>query len=124
MSAIALYLAAALTGLWGVAHLFATGGVVRGFGDLTTDNERIITMEWIVEGVALISTAAFVATTTAVDPAANASSAVYAVAIATLVALAVLSLFTGFKVRFLPFRLCPLIFGLSAVLIALGAWWL
>ena len=65
---------------------------------------------------------AFVAAATAVDPGAAVSSAVYAVAIGTLVVLAVVSLFTGFKVAFLPFRLCPLIFGVSAALIAWGAW--
>ena len=102
--------------------MFATKGVVAGFGELTDDNRRIITMEWIVEGVALISTAAFVAAATATEPQSVVSSAVYAVAIATLVVLAVVSLFTGFRVAFLPFRLCPIIFGLSAVLIAWGAW--
>jgi hypothetical protein len=122
LNPISLYLAAALTGVWGIAHLLATRGVVRGFGDLSADNRRIITMEWIVEGVALISTAAFVAAATAVDPGAAVSSAVYSVAIGTLVVLAVVSLFTGFKVAFLPFRLCPVIFGVSAALIAWGAW--
>jgi len=119
---VLLYVASSLTGLWGVAHLFATRGVVAGFGDLTADNRRIITMEWIVEGVALVSLAAFVAVVTAVDAAATVSSAVYAVAIATLIAMALVSLFTGFRVAFLPFRLCPVIFGLSAALIAWGAW--
>jgi hypothetical protein len=119
---ILLYIAAAMTALWGVAHLFATRGVVAGFGDITADNRRIITMEWIVEGLALISTAAFVAAATVIEPRAAVSSAVYAVAVGTLVALAVVSLFTGFKVAFLPFKLCPVIFGVSAALIAWGAW--
>jgi hypothetical protein len=114
--------ASALTGLWGVAHLVATRGVVAGFGELTPDNRRIITMEWIVEGVALISTAVFVAIATALDSQTTVSSAVYAVATTTLLALALVSLLTGFRVAFLPFRLCPIIFTLSAVLIALGAW--
>ena len=122
MNPVLLYIAAALTGVWGIAHLFGTRGVVKGFGDLSADNRRIITMEWIVEGIALISTAAFVAVATAVDPGAAVSSAVYAVAIGTLVVLAVVSLFTGFKVDFLPFRLCPVIFSVSAALIAWGAW--
>ena len=117
-----LYIASAMTGLWGVAHLVATQGVVAGFGELTADNRRIITMEWIVEGVALFSTAAFVAAATAIDSQATVSSAVYAVAMTTLLALALVSLFTGFRVAFLPFRLCPLIFTLSAVLIGVGAW--
>ena len=116
-----LYLAAAVTALWGVAHLFATRGVVAGFGDLTLDNRRVITMEWIVEGVALISIATFVLVVTIIQPEATVSLAVYAVAAGTLVVLAVVSLFTGFRIAFLPYRLCPFIFGGSAALIAWGA---
>ena len=117
-------MASALTLPLGVARLFATRGVAAGFGDLTADNRRILAMEWIVEGVALalVSLAALVAVVTAVDAAATASSAVYAVLIATLVAMALVSRFTGFRVAFLPFRLCPVIFGLSAALIVWGAW--
>lgn len=118
----ALYLASSLTALWGIAHLYATKGVVSGFGDLAPDNRRIIKMEWIVEGVALISLAGFVTVATAIDGECAVSSAVYAVAIATLVVLAVVSVFTGFRIAFLPFRLCPFIFGVSAALIAWGAW--
>ena len=122
MSPVLLYIASAITCVWGVAHLFATKGVVKGFGEITADNRRIITMEWIVEGVALVSIAAFVAAATAIQPKAPVTEGVYAVAIGTLVVFAVVSLFTGFKVAFLPFKLCPFIFGLSAVLIAWGAW--
>jgi hypothetical protein len=111
-----------MTALWGVAHLIATQGVVAGFGDITADNRRIITMEWIVEGVALVSIGAFVFMATIIQPDATVSSAIYAVAIATLVVLAIVSLFTGFRVAFLPFKLCPFIFGTSAMLIAAGAW--
>ena len=117
-----LYIAAVLTGVWGIAHLFATRGAVAGFGELSADNRRVITMEWIVEGVALLSLGALVAAVTAVDTAAAVSLAAYAVAVATLLVLALVSLATGFRVAFLPFRLCPFIFTLSAVLIALGAW--
>ena len=119
---LSIYLASVMAGGWGIAHLFATKGVVKGFGDISLDNRRIITMEWIVEGVALVSTAAFVAVATFVEPHAPVASAVYGVAIATLVALAGVSLATGFKIAFLPFRLCPFIFGGAAILIAWGAW--
>ena len=122
MNEVLLFVAAGLTGLWGVAHLSATKGVVKGFGDISVDNRRIITMEWMVEGVALLSTAAFVAVAGAIDLTSRVASAVFGVAIAPLVVLAVVSLFTGFRVRFFAYRLCPLIFTLSAVLIALGAW--
>ena len=122
MQHLSLYLAATMTAIWGIAHLFATTGVVAGFGALTPDNRRIITMEWIIEGVALISTAAFVTAATLIEPKAVVSSAVYGIAIGTLVVLAIVSLFTGFRIAFLPFRLCPFIFGGSALLIAWGAW--
>src|SRR5512136_551310 len=115
MNPVLLYIAVAMTCVWGIAHLFATRGVVKGFGALSADNRRIITMEWIVEGVALVSTAAFVAVATAIDSQAAVSTAVYTVAIVTLVALSLVSLFTGFRVDFLPFRLCPFIFSLSAI---------
>jgi hypothetical protein len=117
-----LYVAAAATAVWGISHLFATSGVVAGFGEISADNRRIITMEWIVEGVALVSVGGLIAAVTAVDADAPAASAAYAVAVATLLGLAVVSLFTGFRIAFLPFRLCPVIFTASAVLTALGAW--
>jgi len=120
MKEILLYVASGMTGLWGVSHLFATTGVVKGFGAITTDNKRIITMEWIVEGVAFLSIAALVAVVTAIEPYASVSRAVYAVAIGTLIVLAIVSFFTGFKIAFLPFRLCPFILAISAILIALG----
>jgi len=122
MSEVLLFVAAGLTGLWGIAHLFATKGVVAGFGDISVDNRRVITMEWITEGVALISVAAVVAVATAIEPASGVAVGAFVVAIGTLVVLAVVSLFTGFRIGFLPYRLCPFIFTLSAVLIALGAW--
>jgi hypothetical protein len=39
---------------------------------------------------------------------------------AMLVVMSVLSLFTGFKINFLPYKLCPFIFSISAILIGLG----
>jgi len=122
MQSASLYLGAALTALWGVAHLFATKGVVAGFGDMTIDNRRIVTMEWIVEGVALVSIAAFVLGATLIDAQTEVSKSVYAVAVGSLVVLTLVSIFTGFRIAFLPFRLCPFIFGGSAALIAWGAW--
>jgi hypothetical protein len=67
LSGIFLYTASALTALWGIAHLLPTKSVVRGFGELSADNEYIITMEWILEGVTLIFIGVLVATVTAVD---------------------------------------------------------
>jgi hypothetical protein len=120
MSQILLFLGAALTALWGISHLFPTRSVVKDFGDISADNKQIITMEWIVEGVALIFIGLLVITVTIIDPSGTVSRAVYLLSSGGLVALAVVSLFTGFKVDFLPFKLCPVIFTISALLILIG----
>jgi hypothetical protein len=120
MDLILLYLGSGLTVLWGVAHLFPTKSVVQGFGEISIDNKRIITMEWITEGLALIFIGVLVATVTAIDPSNVVSTAIYFVSVIMLLVMALLSLFTGFKVSFLPFKLCPFIFTASAVLILIG----
>ena len=117
---ILIYLGAALTALWGIAHLFPTKSVVEGFGDISIDNKRIITMEWIVEGVALIFIGLLVAAVTYFDLSSLVSRVVYVLAAIGLLVLAIVSIFTGFKVSFVPFKLCPFIFTLSAVLIFIG----
>lgn len=121
MQNVLLYLGAVLTGLWGITHLFPTRGVVAGFGDISDDNRQIITMEWIVEGVSLAFIGVLVAVVTAIDPGAAVSTAVYVVSAVGLLVLALVSLFTGFKVKFLPFKLCPFIFTASAILVIIGA---
>ena len=116
-----LFLGSALSVIWGVAHLFPTKGVVRGFGDISTDNRHIITMEWIIEGVSLIFIGVIVALVTFIDPAHPISFAIYVASILMYVILALISFFTGFKVQFLPYKLCPFIFLTSAALISIGA---
>ena len=120
MDLVMLYLGGALTALWGIAHLFPTGSVVKGFGAISADNQRIITMEWIVEGVSLIFIGALVACVTFIDPLSAVSKAVFLLSAIGLFVLAIISLFTGFKVNFLPFKLCPFIFTASALLILVG----
>ena len=117
---VLLYLGSGLTVIWGVAHLFPTKSVVREFGEISIDNKRIITMEWITEGLALIFIGVLVTVVTVIDPSNVVSTAVYLISAIMLLVMALLSLFTGFKVSFLPFKLCPFIFTASAVLIMIG----
>lgn len=121
MAEVLLMIGAVLTALRGIAHLFPTTSVVAGFGEISTDNRLIITMEWIVDGVSLIFVGILVGAVTLIDRTAPIAGLVYFLSAGMLVVLAVVSLFTGFKVSFLPFKLCPAIFGLSAVLFIVGA---
>ena len=118
---IFLYIGSTLTMIWGIAHLFPTKSVVNGFGDITTDNKRIITMEWIIEGVFLIFIGLLCAGLTYLDHTSIISNYVFIFSSVFLFVLAIISLFTGFRVNFLPYKLCPLIFSLSATLIIIGA---
>ena len=117
---ILIYVGAVMPFLWGVSHLFPTKSVIRDFGNISADNRNIIAMEWITEGIALIFVGALVAIVTAIDPKNITSTAVYLASSTCLVVLAGVSLFTGFKINFLPFRLCPIIFTSSAILITFG----
>ena len=121
MQAALLYVAGVITCIWGIAHLFPTRSVVKGFGDISEDNKQIITMEWINEGVAMIFIGLLVGSTTYIQPIGELSSAIYILSFIGLIALAIISLFTGYKVNFIPFKMCPYIFTSSAILIYFGA---
>lgn len=115
-----IYMGSALPLFWGVSHLFPTKSVVQGFGGISADNKNIITMEWITEGVALIFIGITVATVTIIEPRNVISIAVYIISALCLIVLSVVSLFTGFRISFLPFKLCPIFFSSSAILITAG----
>lgn len=121
MNHILLYIASVFIIIWGIAHLFPTASVIRGFGDITQDNKLIITMEWIIEGVSLIFTGLLIGVLTFVNPENKVSYFLFSLIVIFLIVLAIISFFTGFRVKFLPFRLCPFILIIAATLILIGA---
>jgi len=105
-----------LTMLWGISHIIPTNSIVVGFGDISVDNKRIIFMEWINEGFTLIFIGSLILLVTLIKTSEkNLKKAVYLLSFVMLISMAILSLFTGFKVNFIAFRLCPVIFTLSAI---------
>lgn len=103
---ILLYAGAGVIFLWGAAHVAATRGVVAGFGDLTPDNRRIITMEWVAEGLALCFVGALVFLTRLLLNG-EGGRVVYLASAAFLLVLAVLSTFAGARTSIAPMKLCP-----------------
>jgi hypothetical protein len=116
------YIGSFLTFGWGIAHLIPTQNVISAFGEISADNKRVITMEWINEGVALIFIGVLVAIVTYLDRSSVISHAVYWISFGALNALSVVSLFTGFRNSFIAFKLCPLIFTGSSILIVIGSY--
>ncbi|MGA3015236.1 MAG: hypothetical protein ABSD71_14505 [Bacteroidales bacterium] len=110
MKTIFFFLSGALTIVWGIAHLFPTKNVVMNFGDISLNNKRIMTMEWIIEGISLLFIGVLTILIVITDSTLSHSRIVYLTIVILLVTLSIVSLFTGFKVKFLPYRLCPVIF--------------
>jgi hypothetical protein len=118
---ILFYIGSITLTVWGIAHLFPTRSVVRGFGDISSDNKRIVYMEWITEGLALIFIGVLVFLLAFLgEPGSAIQKNLFTAIIVMLLTMSVLSLFTGFKINYLPFKLCPLIFTGSALIILLG----
>lgn len=119
---ILVLIGAILTMVWGITHLFPTKNVVKNFGEISEDNKNIITMEWIIEGMSLIFIGLLVLLITLLGGIDN-GVVIYVNVISSIMlfSLAVVSLLTGFKVNFIVFKLCPVIFTASGVLILLGS---
>jgi len=117
-----VYLGGSLTIIWGIAHIFPLNNIVSGFGNISIDNVRIIQMEWLTEAFALIFIGLLTIVVTMISKnETKVKNAVYILIFIMLIQMAVLSLITAFKIDFLPYKLCPLIFTVSGLLILQGA---
>ena len=85
---ILLYSGSVFIAFWGIAHLFPTKSIVSGFGEISLDNKRIITMEWIIEGIALIFIGSINAIVTAIDYTSSISLVIYLSSVVVLFVLA------------------------------------
>jgi hypothetical protein len=122
INSVLLFTGSIIVTFWGIAHLFPTKSVVRGFADISADNKNILKMEWITEGFSLIFTGILVLSVTIIGDNENITSGiVYISSSVFLFSMTILSLLTGFKVNFLPYKLCPVIFSISGILILTGS---
>lgn len=116
----ALVLAGALIAIgWGIAHVVPTRRVVAGFGPISPDNRRILTMEWIAEGLSL----AFVGALALLVELAGAGSAVVVLraCAAMLLAMAALTAATGARTAMAVFKACPFVKASAALLLLLAS---
>lgn len=118
---ILLYVGSAVITLWGIAHIVPTKSVVGGFGPISQDNKRIITMEWIAEGLTLFFIGLLVLFVTIWGEARNQISAiVYMASAAMLVIMAALTSVTGARTSIVPIKICPFVKVAVATLFFLG----
>lgn len=110
--------AAGIVFLWGVSHVIPTRQVVAGFGDISEDNRRIITMEWVAEGLSFMFVAVLiVAVTWSGETLEAAEDLVYRVSSGFLVAIGVWTAMTGARTGVIWFKACPVVMSISAGLL-------
>ena len=118
MSEALAYVAAGIVLLWGISHIIPTREVVAGFGDISTDNRHIITMEWVAEGLSFIFVAGLVAVVTlssvVMEPA---KDLVYRVIPAFLLTIGVWTAMTGARTNVIWFKMCPVVMVISSALL-------
>ena len=120
-SKVMLYIGSFVVAAWGIAHLFPTRAVVRGFGPISEDNKKIITMESIAEGITLCFIGILVILVTSLaDSQSQAAIITYMAAAIILFIMAILTLMTGARTSILPYKICPVVKAVVAVLIILG----
>ena len=122
ISDILLYVGSVAIVLWGIAHIVPTRSVVGGFGPISEDNRRIITMEWVAEGLTLCFVGALVLLVTLFGNSQETSAViVYRLSALMLVAMAAWTGVTGARTAIVPIKICPLVKTVVAVLFFLGS---
>ena len=119
---VLLYMGSILIILWGIAHLIPTKSVVDGFGSISEDNKRIITMEWLAEGLTLCFIGSLVLLVTYFGGPQNpVSIVVYRISAVMLAVMAGLTLLTGARTSIAPIKICPIVKTAVAILFLLGS---
>jgi hypothetical protein len=122
MGNLLLYIGSAVIIVWGIAHIVPTRSVVNGFGSILPDNRRIITMEWVAEGLTLCFIGLLVLLITLLAQAESlASDIVYRVSGIMLLVMAGWTLATGARTLIIPIRICPVVKTIVATLFIVGS---
>ena len=119
---VLVYAGSAIIAIWGIAHIVPTKSVVSGFGSISQDNKRIITMEWIAEGLTLCFIGLMVLFITLTGGSQNPVSInVYRACALMLVVMAALTGVTGARTSIVPIKVCPFVKLAVAILFILGS---
>ena len=122
INSILIYAGSAIITVWGIAHIVPTKSVVSGFGSISPDNKRIITMEWIAEGLTLCFIGLLVLFIAIIGGVQNPVSVnVFRACALMLVVIAGLTAVTGARTSVVPIKICPFVKLAVAVLFFLGS---
>jgi hypothetical protein len=118
MSEILAYAAAGAVFLSGTAHAIATGSMVAGFGDISADNRRVITKQWVAESLAKWFVAALVIAVTAAGGMNEAAAdLVYRFCAGFLILLGAWTASIGWRTAVIEYKACPVVMSVAAGLL-------
>jgi hypothetical protein len=120
---ILLIIGAGIIFIWGIAHIVPVKSVINGFGTISQDNKRIITMEWLSEGLTLCFIGLLVLFITVTAGSRNPVALnVYRGCGLMLLVMAGLTAFTGARTSIVPIKICPIVKTVAAFLFFLGTY--
>ena len=121
MNETLLYIGSIVIILWGIAHIIPTKAIVNGFGEISGDNRKVLTMELIAEGLILIFLGVLpLLVTLLVGIQDTTAGIVYLACAVMLLVMAVLTGVTGARTSTIWYKLCPAIKTVVAVLFILS----
>jgi hypothetical protein len=117
-----VYIGSGIIILWGIAHLIPTKNIVKGFGDISSDNKKVLAMEIIAEGLTLIFLGLVPLLFTIMSDGGNVTvnRIIFACALMLLV-MALLTLFSGARTPTIWYKICLAVKTAAAILFILGS---
>ena len=117
-----IYIGSIIIILWGISHLIPTSKIVKGFGEISADNKKILTMELLTEGLTLIFLGVLPILITAFGDAQSLTAhIVYYAEAGMLLVMALVTLFTGAQTPTIWYKLCPAVKVIVAAFFVLGS---
>jgi hypothetical protein len=117
-----IYIGSAIIIIWGIAHLIPTNIIVKGFGEISADNKKILLMELLSEGLTLIFLGVLPILITAFgDSQSLTAHIVYYAEAGMLLVMALVTLFTGAQTPTIWYKLCPAVKTITAAFFVLGS---
>jgi len=121
MNETLLYVGSSVIILWGTAHIIPTRAIVNGFGEISEDNRKVLTMELIAEGLTLIFLGVLpLLVTVLVGIQDRTAGIVYLACAVMLLVMAVLTGVTGARTSTIWYKICPAVKTIVAALFILS----
>ncbi len=117
-----IYIGSVIIVIWGIAHIIPTKNIIKGFRDISADNKKILAMEIIAEGLTLIFLGVLPMLIILYgDTQSITAHVVFYAEAGMLLAMALVTMFTGARTPVFWYKLCPAVKVIVAAFFVLGS---